>query len=34
MKLDVSKIAIVLIEPQNDFLKPGGTIYQYIRPIG
>lgn len=31
MKLDVSKIAIVLIEPQNDFLKPGGTMYQYIK---
>ena len=30
MKLDVSKTAIVLIEPQNDFLKPGGTMYQYI----
>ena len=30
MKLDASKTAIVLIEPQNDFLKPGGTMYQYI----
>jgi nicotinamidase-related amidase len=31
MKLDRSKTAIVLIEPQNDFLKPGGTMYQYIK---
>jgi len=31
MKLDASKTAIVLIEPQNDFLKPGGTMYQYIK---
>ena len=31
MKLDASKTAIVLIEPQHDFLKPGGTMYQYIK---
>lgn len=31
MKLDASRTAIVLIEPQNDFLKPGGTMYQYIK---
>jgi len=31
MKLDASKTAIVLIEPQNDFLKPGGTMFQYIK---
>lgn len=30
MKLDRAKTAIVLIEPQNDFLSPGGTMYQYI----
>ena len=24
------KTAIVLIEAQNDFLSPGGTMYQYI----
>ncbi|MDT8367162.1 MAG: cysteine hydrolase [bacterium] len=30
MKLDRDKTAIVLIEPQNDFLTPGGTMYQYI----
>lgn len=31
MKLDASKTAIVLIEPQNDFLKPGGTMFQHIK---
>jgi len=31
MKLDASKTGIVLIEPQNDFLKPGGTMYQHIK---
>ena len=31
MTFDASKTAIVLIEPQNDFLKPGGTMYQYIK---
>lgn len=30
MKLPADKTAIVLIEPQNDFLSPGGTMYQYI----
>ena len=30
MKLPADKTAIVLIEPQNDFLTPGGTMYQYI----
>jgi nicotinamidase-related amidase len=30
MKLPKEKTAIVLIEPQNDFLTPGGTMYQYI----
>jgi nicotinamidase-related amidase len=29
-KLPREKTAIVLIEPQNDFLTPGGTMYQYI----
>jgi len=29
-KLQKGKTAIVLIEPQNDFLSPGGTMYQYI----
>jgi nicotinamidase-related amidase len=28
--LPKDKTAIVLIEPQNDFLTPGGTMYQYI----
>lgn len=31
MKIPASKTAIVLIEPQNDFLSPGGTMYQYIK---
>ncbi|MBW2334569.1 MAG: cysteine hydrolase [Deltaproteobacteria bacterium] len=31
MNLDISKTAIVLIEAQNDFLKPGGTMYQHIK---
>ena len=30
MKIPKEKTAIVLIEPQNDFLSPGGTMYQYI----
>jgi nicotinamidase-related amidase len=30
MKLPKTKTAIVLIEPQNDFLTPGGTMYQFI----
>jgi nicotinamidase-related amidase len=30
MKLPRDKTAIVLIEPQNDFLSPGGTMYKYI----
>jgi len=30
-KIDATKAAIVLIEPQYDFLKPGGTMYQYIK---
>ncbi len=29
-KIPAKKTAIVLIEPQNDFLSPGGTMYQYI----
>ena len=29
-KIPANKTAIVLIEPQNDFLSPGGTMYQYI----
>jgi nicotinamidase-related amidase len=29
-KLAARKTAIVLIEPQNDFLSPGGTMYTYI----
>lgn len=31
VKIEASKTAIVLIEPQYDFLKPGGTMYQYIK---
>jgi nicotinamidase-related amidase len=30
-KIDKSKTAIVLIEPQNDFLSPGGTMYAHIK---
>jgi nicotinamidase-related amidase len=30
MKLPPDRTAIVLIEAQNDFLSPGGTMYQYI----
>ncbi|QQO07832.1 cysteine hydrolase family protein [Breznakiella homolactica] len=30
MKLPKEKTAIVLIEPQNDFLSKGGTMFQYI----
>ncbi len=30
MNIPKDKTAIVLIEPQNDFLTPGGTMYQYI----
>ena len=30
MKIPKGKTAIVLIEAQNDFLTPGGTMYQYI----
>jgi nicotinamidase-related amidase len=31
MRIEASKTGIVLIEPQYDFLKPGGTMYQYIK---
>ena len=30
MKLPPDRTAIVLIEAQNDFLSPGGTMYKYI----
>ncbi|MBA7529960.1 Peroxyureidoacrylate/ureidoacrylate amidohydrolase RutB [subsurface metagenome] len=30
-KIPTNKTAIVLIEPQNDFLSPGGTMYEYIK---
>lgn len=30
-KIPADRTAIVLIEPQNDFLSPGGTMYQYIK---
>jgi nicotinamidase-related amidase len=30
-KIPASKTAIVLIEAQNDFLKPGGTMYAHIK---
>ena len=30
MQIPSEKTAIVLIEPQNDFLTPGGTMYQFI----
>lgn len=29
-KLPAGKTAVVLIEPQNDFLSPGGTMYAFI----
>jgi len=29
--IPAEKTAIVLIEPQNDFLSPGGTMYAYIK---
>ncbi len=29
-KIEAAKTAIVLIEPQYDFLKPGGSMYQFI----
>lgn len=31
LKLPKEKTAIVLIEPQNDFLSPGGTMYAFIK---
>jgi nicotinamidase-related amidase len=31
MKLKAEKVAIVLIEPQNDFLSEGGTMYAHIK---
>jgi nicotinamidase-related amidase len=31
VKLPKEKTAIVLIEPQNDFLSPGGTMYAHIK---
>ncbi|WEK54777.1 MAG: cysteine hydrolase [Candidatus Cohnella colombiensis] len=31
MKIPAHKTAIVLIEPQNDFLSPGGTMYAHIK---
>lgn len=30
-KIPANKTAIVLIEPQKDFLKPGGSMYQFIK---
>ena len=30
-KIPKDKTAIVLIEPQNDFLSEGGTMYAHIR---
>ena len=30
LKIEAAKTAIVLIEPQYDFLKPGGSMYQFI----
>jgi nicotinamidase-related amidase len=29
-KIEAAKTAVVLIEPQHDFLKPGGSMYQFI----
>ena len=30
IRIEAAKTAIVLIEPQYDFLKPGGSMYQFI----
>ena len=30
-KIPADKVAVVLIEPQNDFLSPGGTMYAFIK---
>lgn len=30
-KIPAAKTAVVLIEPQNDFLSPGGTMYAFIK---
>jgi nicotinamidase-related amidase len=31
IKIPKDKVAVVLIEPQNDFLSPGGTMYAFIK---
>ncbi len=31
MKIPVEKTAVILIEPQNDFLTEGGTMYAFIK---
>ena len=31
IKIPKEKVAIVLIEPQNDFLSEGGTMYAHIK---
>lgn len=31
LRIPKEKTAIVLIEPQNDFLSPGGTMYAHIK---
>ncbi len=31
MYITAEKTALVLIEPQNDFLKPGGAMYEFIK---
>jgi len=31
IRIPMEKTAIVLIEPQNDFLSPGGTMYAHIK---
>ena len=31
VKIPMKKTAIVLIEPQNDFLSPGGTMFAHIK---
>ncbi len=33
MQLDPSKTAVVLIEFQNDFTSPGGSLHEAVRPI-
>ena len=33
MQLDPKKTALVLIEFQNDFTSPGGSLHEAVRPV-